>query len=196
MRMPKMQWLTKVGDGTWWCTSVLDVGIIPSYHMPSGPYKAILENWYRVLLAYQDMQQQPALLTITYAQSLQYWAEKHNPPGNPDFHPLAESVRELWHTVQEFVTISHWDVMQGLEVESPETTHPQSKTIIFSQVLSMPVDEQETAEAPSHSISPSCWGGGHMVHLPTPLGQAEWQVYAGCYLFSGPIEPGTRWQQC
>ena len=22
----------------------LDVGIIPSYHMPSGPYKAILEN--------------------------------------------------------------------------------------------------------------------------------------------------------
>ena len=25
-----------------------DVGIVPSYHMPSGPYKAILENWYGV----------------------------------------------------------------------------------------------------------------------------------------------------
>ena len=44
--------------------------------------------------------------------------------------------------------------MQGLEVESPETTHPQSKTTIFSRVLSTPVNEQETAEAPSHSISP------------------------------------------
>ena len=44
--------------------------------------------------------------------------------------------------------------MQGLEVESPETTHPQSKTTIFNQVLSTPVNEQETAEAPSCSICP------------------------------------------
>ena len=44
--------------------------------------------------------------------------------------------------------------MQGLEVESPETTHPQSKMTIFSWVLSTPVDEQETAEAPFCSISP------------------------------------------
>ena len=45
--------------------------------------------------AYQDVQQQPALLNITYARSLQYWAEEHNPPRNPDFCPLAESIREL-----------------------------------------------------------------------------------------------------
>ena len=100
------------------------------------------------------MQQQPALLTIANAWSLQYWAEKHNLSRNPDLHPLAESVRELQQTVQEFVTISHQDVTQGLEVESPETTHPQLKTTIFSQVLSMPVNEQDTAEDPSCSISP------------------------------------------
>ena len=100
------------------------------------------------------MQQQPTLLTIAYAWSLQYWAGKHNPPRNPDFCPLAESVRELQQMVWEFVTISYRDVTQGLEVESPETTHPTSKMNIFSQVLSTPVDEQETAEAHSHSISP------------------------------------------
>ena len=44
--------------------------------------------------------------------------------------------------------------MQGLEVESPETSHPQSKMTIFSWVLSTPVKEQETVEAPSHSIPP------------------------------------------
>ena len=100
------------------------------------------------------MQQQLALLTIAYTWSLQYWAEKNNPPRNPDFCPLAESIRELWQTVQEFVTISYQDIMQGLEVESPETSHPQLKMTIFSRILLTPVEEQETAEAPSHSISP------------------------------------------
>ena len=38
--------------------------------------------------------------------------------------------------------------MQNLEVESPETSHPQSEMTIFSWVLAMPVDEQETVEAP------------------------------------------------
>ena len=56
--------------------------------------------------------------------------------------------------MQEFVTISHQNIMQGLEVESPETTHPQLKMTIFSWALSTPVNEQETTEAPSHSISP------------------------------------------
>ena len=83
-------------------------------------------------LAYQDVQQQPALLTIAYAWSLQYWVEKNNLQRNPDFHPFAESIRELQQTVREFVTISYQDIMQDLEVESPETGHQQSKTTIFS----------------------------------------------------------------
>ena len=56
--------------------------------------------------------------------------------------------------VQEFVTFSHQDITQGLEVESPEPTHLQSGTTIFCWVLSTPVNGQETVEAPSHPISP------------------------------------------
>ena len=44
--------------------------------------------------------------------------------------------------------------MQGLEVESPETSHLQSKMTIFSQVLATLVDEQETVKNPSHPIFP------------------------------------------
>ena len=44
--------------------------------------------------------------------------------------------------------------MQGLEVESPETSHPQSKMTIFSQVLARPVYEQETVETPSALLPP------------------------------------------
>ena len=44
MKMSRMQWLIKVGDGTWQCIGVLAVGIILSCHMPSGPYKATQEN--------------------------------------------------------------------------------------------------------------------------------------------------------
>ena len=31
-------------------------------------------------LSYQDVQQQPFLLTVAYARGLQYWVEKLNPP--------------------------------------------------------------------------------------------------------------------
>ena len=144
-------------------------------------------------LAYQDVQQQPAPLTIAYARSLQYWAEKLSLPRNLDFCPLAESVKELWETVWEFMTLGHQDITQGLEVESTEPTHPQSGTTIFSWVLSTPFNGQETAKAPSHPMSPF-WGGSDMVHLPTPLDWVEQQVYAGCYLFCGPTQPRARWQ--
>ena len=167
----------QLGTPAWW----EELGAIPgikdlckfawkiraSFYIPEVQMRASVEQGYTVppapqnlnrsaflpeKLAYQDVQQQLAFLTIAYVWSLQYWAEKCNLPRNLDFHPLVESIRELWQTVQEFVTISHQDVMQGLEVERPETTHPQSKMTIFSQVLSTPVNEQETAEAPSHSI--------------------------------------------
>ena len=46
-------------------------------------------------LSYQDMQQQPFLLTVVYARGLQYWAGILYPPVDPDFHPLVRSVLEL-----------------------------------------------------------------------------------------------------
>ena len=68
------------------------------------------------------------------------------------------------------MTFSHQDVTQGLEVESPETTHLQLKTTIFTWVLS-PVNEQETAEAPSCSISPLA--EEEVIWCPSPLPEVE-----------------------
>ena len=85
---------------------------------------------------------------------LQHWAERHNLPRNPDFCPWAECVRKLWQTMQEFVNISYQDIMQGLEIEKPETSHLQLKVTIFSQVLATPLDEQKVMEVPPHLVSP------------------------------------------
>ena len=87
------------------------------------------------------------LLTIAYAWCLQHWAEKHNLPRNPDFCPWAESMRELWQTVQEYVDISYQDVVRDLEVEKPESSCLQPKTI-FSQVLVPPANEQGAIDGP------------------------------------------------
>ena len=64
-----------------------------------------------------------------------------------------ESVRELWQTVQEYVDISYQDIMQDLEMEKPETSCPQLKTI-FSWVLAPPADEQRAVEGPPCPVSP------------------------------------------
>ena len=120
------------------------------YTMPLAPPPQSLNRSTFLLerLAYQDVRQQPALLTIAYIQCLQHWAEKHNPPKNPNFHPCAESIRELRHTVREFVDISYQDITRNLEVERPETSHSQQKTTIFSWVLATLVDKPKTLEAP------------------------------------------------
>ena len=101
---------------------------------------------------HQDMRQQLILLMIAYARCLQHWAEKHNLPKYPDFHPWAECVRELRQTVQEFVNITYRDVMQGLEIEKCEASHPGAT--IFSQVLANPIDEPRSMEDSPHQESP------------------------------------------
>ena len=73
-------------------------------------------------LSYQDMQQQPFLLTVAYAQGLQYRAERLNPPADPDFCPLARSVLELKERVKEHVVFSKQDIIQGLGRIDPGTT--------------------------------------------------------------------------
>ena len=65
------------------------------YTAPLAPWSLNRSTFLPERLAYQDVQQQPALLTKAYTGSLKYWAEKHNLPRNPDFHPLVESIREL-----------------------------------------------------------------------------------------------------
>ena len=54
------------------------------------------------------------LLTVAYAQGLQYWAEVLNLPVDPDFCPLARSVLELKEMVKEHVVFSKKDVTWGL----------------------------------------------------------------------------------
>ena len=68
------------------------------------------------------MQQQPFLLTVAYAQGLQYWAERLNLPVDPDFHPLARSVLELRERVKEHIIFTKWDVIHGLGRIDPGTT--------------------------------------------------------------------------
>ena len=62
-------------------------------------------------LSYQDLWQQPVLLMIAYARSLQYWAEKQSMQRSPDLHPLVGSVVKLWEAVGEHVTFNHGDIV-------------------------------------------------------------------------------------
>ena len=84
------------------------------YTAPPAP-RCLTQNVFLLdELSYQDVQQQPFLLTVTYAQGLQYWAEKLNPLESPDFCPLVRGVIELRERVKEHVVFTKWDVIQGL----------------------------------------------------------------------------------
>ena len=84
-------------------------------------------------LSYQDVQQQPFLLNVAYAQGLQYWTEKLNPPKNPDFHPLVRSVIELRERVKEHIVFTIWYVIWGLGRVNPGATcqWPQTNSTGF-----------------------------------------------------------------
>ena len=124
------------------------------YTVPPAPQSLNRNAFHPERFAYQDIRQQSALLTIAYVWCLQHWAEKHNPPRNLNFCPWVESVRELWQAVWEYVDISYQDVIRDLEVEKPESSCPELKTI-FSQVLAPPADEQGAIEDPLCHASPT-----------------------------------------
>ena len=103
-------------------------------------------------LSYQDMQQQPSILTVAYAQGLQYWEEILNPPVDPDFCPLARSVLELREMVKEHMVFSKKDVIQGLG------------RINLRNMSSGPKPPQMTLEGGFKL----CWSLGGMCHY-TPI---------------------------
>ena len=73
-------------------------------------------------LSYRDVWQQLALLMIAYARSLQYWVEKQSLPRSQNLCPLAESVVKLWEAVKEYVTFTHWDIVQDLGVTNLDSS--------------------------------------------------------------------------
>ena len=96
-------------------------------------------------LSYEDVWQQPFLLTVAYAQGLQYWAERLNPPADLDFCPLVRSVLELKERVKEHIVFSKQDVIQGLEGLTQEL-HASGPNWYWKCRLRL------------------CWGPGDMCH--------------------------------
>ena len=140
--------------------------------MPPAPQSLNREAYLPDKLAYQDIRWQPALLTVAYCQCLQHWVEKCNLPGNPDFCPLAESVRELRQAIWEFMNITWEDMMEGLKMEEPEDGHWPSLMTIFSQVLGPLADRQEAEES---STQPR----DRAIECAPPTLRLEWE---DCYM--------------
>ena len=80
-------------------------------------------------LPYQDVWLKSPWRTLAYAQALQYWAEKTNPPVPGEPHLLVMNVCQLrWH-MRRYTTFHDCNVFEGLvhglpEAEVEETTQP------------------------------------------------------------------------
>ena len=86
-------------------------------------------------LSYQDVQQQPFLLTVAYTRGLQYWAEKLNPPDSSNFCPLVGSVIELREMVKEHTAITNWDLLWDLEKVDPRAMNQWPQTNLSRRVI-------------------------------------------------------------
>ena len=149
-----------------------------SFYIPEVRMRTLLEPEYTVPhtlrshdrnaflpdeLSYQDVWQQLAPLTITYARSLQYW-EKQSLLRSQNLRPLAESVIELQEAVKEYVTFNHQDIVRGLGATRIESPRHEP---IFSHVLSSPSEEQEVRRATTYAASPIAKKRYGQVYCPT-----------------------------
>ena len=137
-----------LGTPTWWgelkaVPCMMDLckfaqKIQASFHVPeiqsqrspnqgySAPPAPRILNWWTFLpkrLEYQDVQWRPMLLTEAYCWCLQHWVKKIYLLTSPDACPLVESIRELCQAMSEFVTITKWDILEGLKMERPIDSH-------------------------------------------------------------------------
>ena len=108
------------------------------FSAPLAPRNLNRGAFYPKGLKYQDVRQQPILLTMAYCQCLQHWAEKCDPPINAEACPLVKNMRELIQAVDEFMHITARDVLEGLDMDQPRKAVQPPFATLFSWVLSLP----------------------------------------------------------
>ena len=138
------------------------------YSAPPAPQSLNRGAYFPDNLTYQDVRQQPELLTVAFCQCLQNWVEKCNPPRNPDFCPLAESIRELRQAIWELMNITREDVIQDLKMEEHGGGQQLSMKTILSQVLGPPADRQKVEEFSGRP-------GDKAVKCAPPTLRLEWE---------------------
>ena len=85
----------------WWVSGLHDV---ENYYLAPPAPKCLARNMFLPdNLSYQDVRQQPLLLTMAYAQVLQSLVEKFRLPVHLDCCPLAKSIVELMHVVKNHI---------------------------------------------------------------------------------------------
>ena len=170
-------------------------------------------------LSHQDMQQQPFLLTVTYATGLQYWVEKLNLLESPDFRPLVGSVIELREMVREHVMFTNWDLLQGLGRVNPGATSQWPQPSSSSRVV-LPLGNEPSeldtgfTEGTTQTASLAMSDVEPMRHITPPDGTKEdnWYLLVITALIrqlslgsagndlgeSSPAQPGgdTFWNPC
>ena len=124
-------------------------------------------------LSYQDVWQQPFLLTVAYTQGLQYWAERLNPPVDPDFCPLVRSVLELRERVKEHIVFSKQDIIRDLGRIDPGTMSlwPQLISEVQTQALLGP--RRHVSPLPHH-FNPSLTGDTPWFPQPGFKWRTDW----------------------
>ena len=67
---------------------------------------------------------------VSYAQALQFWAEKVNLPTEGKSHLLAGSVVELWEEMKCYISFSDEDVFKGIALPEEAPIIPPKDVII------------------------------------------------------------------
>ena len=86
--------------------------------------------------------------TLAYAQALQYWVEKANPPTPSQPHLLARCVQELRRVMEPYVTFSDDAILEGA---TPQERSPEGWTWapIPVETQSAPTEEPTNEPAPA-----------------------------------------------
>ena len=121
----------------------------------------------------QDLQQEK---TVAFTKTLQFWAEKANPPTRGKPHLLAGSVVELWEEMKCYVSFCDEDVFSGIALsEEPPIIPPEEATPKGAQptLANPPVKEatMDVTMGPTAEKKPSnqfpCWE--KVLHLLRPI---------------------------
>ena len=148
------------------------------FSAPPAPRNLNRGAFYPKRLEYQDVRQQPILLTVAYCRSLQHWVEKHDPPISAKACPLVKSMRELIQAINKVMHITARDVLEGLDLDQPRKAVQPPFATIFGRVLSLPASEPETTlfteESHQHNVVLRPQGRAH----PFPqLGPTQFPIH-------------------
>ena len=162
-----------------------DYSAPPAHHsLDRDPFLPLLDMWF----GSQDFWLTQPQKTLAYVKAIQYWAEKAQPPIPGEPHQLAESMLELWWTMELLTMFTDKEVLSDILPSNWVNITPSTSAKPTQEHSCSSTHQAHVKESFLVAYGEGWWQPLHRWPANKPLWPRRW-CHDGQNLVANPLHP-------